>query len=238
MDCGADVGKMKALARFYINHLIRLFRGDKGSTPAPSEHSSRSSFETRRRSFSDAVDAAPTSHQAAKIAALRRDNYRCVVTGWADISSLKHMGPDDLERYNITADTIRCHTNYCHIFPPSTNWGFDSNDPADKKKKYAGSVWAILESFNIDVLSKLNGEKIHHLGNGFTMDMELHTMFDALELWFEHDAVPVCRVAHLSGAAGYLDREERESESRGVLALDGSSAALLASRLAHVALVV
>ncbi|KAF8198544.1 hypothetical protein BJ912DRAFT_922485 [Pholiota molesta] len=282
MDCGADVGEMKALARLYINNLIRLFRGDKGRTPAPSEHSSRSSFETRRRSFSDAVDAAPMSHQAAKISALRRDNYRCVVSGGIDVSSVKSMRPEDLERYNIDANSLHCLTNYCHIFPPSTNWGFDPNDHADKKKKYAGSVWAIFESFSIDVLSELNGEKIHHLGNGFTMDMTLHTMFDALNLWFEHDAgdtyrvctvhphvspfiylppnptvtftstdpslplprsdylrlhAAVCRVAHMSGAAGYLDREEKENERLGVLACDGSSADFLTSRLMHVALV-
>ncbi|KAF8189406.1 hypothetical protein BJ912DRAFT_966801, partial [Pholiota molesta] len=217
MDCGAD-----ALARFYINRLIRPFRGDKGRTPAPSEHPSRPSYETHQSSFSDPVDAPPTSHEAAKVAALRCDNYRCVVSGGIDINSVKSMRPEDLERYNIDANSLHCHTNYCHIFPPSTNWGPDPNDPADKKKKYAGSVWAILGSFSIDVLSELNGENIHHLGNGVTMAMEPHSMFDAA----------VCRVAHLCGAAGYLDREERESERRGVLARDGSSAALLASRLA------
>jgi hypothetical protein len=223
------------------------------------------------------------------------------------------MGPEDLERYNITADTIRYHTNYCHIFPPLTNWGFDPNDHANKKvnlftislsycfdsfaalqKKYAGSVWAIIESFSgTDALSELNGEKIHHLGNGFTMDMGLHSMFDDLDLWFEHvivrtqstysssrpsdalqgdtyrvctvipkaapfHALPpnptvtftstdpglplpkseylrlhaaVCRIAHMSGVAGYLDLEDRESERRGVLAHDGSSANFLTSRL-------
>jgi len=46
----------------------------------------------------------------------------------------------------------------------------------------------------------------------------------------------VCRVAHLSGAAGYLDLEDRKVEWLGVLARDGSSADLLASRLRCVAL--
>jgi hypothetical protein len=228
------------------------------------------------------------------------------------------MRPEDLARYNIDDNSPRLQTNYCHIFPPSTNWGFDPNDPANRKvssctsslsycfdsftvlqKIYAGGVWAILESFNIDVLSELNGGNIHRLGNGLTMDMELHTMFDALELWFEHvtvrtQSVPsspcplmlsqgdtytictvnpygfpfvllpanptvtftttdpslplpksdylrlhaaVCRVAHMSGAAGYLDLEDRKIERLGVLARDGSSADFLTSRLMHVALV-
>ena len=39
----------------------------------------------------------------------------------------------------------------------------------------------------------------------------------------------VCRVAHMSGAAGYLDQEDRDVDRIGVLACDGSSANLLAS---------
>ena len=46
----------------------------------------------------------------------------------------------------------------------------------------------------------------------------------------------VCRVAHLSGAAGYLDQEDRDVDRIGVLARDGSSANLLASRLTYVTL--
>jgi hypothetical protein len=44
----------------------------------------------------------------------------------------------------------------------------------------------------------------------------------------------VCRVAHMSGAAGYLDLCDREYEEQGrhgVMAHDGSSARLLESRL-------
>jgi hypothetical protein len=96
------------------------------------------------------------------------------------------MRPEDLERYNIDANSLHCLTNYCHIFP--------------------------LCHFHIHPCLPLPNP-------------------DYLRL---HAAV--YRVAHLSGAAGDLDREDRESERRGVLARDGSSAALLASRLAaHVA---
>jgi hypothetical protein len=46
---------------------------------------------------------------------------------------------------------------------------------------------AIIKS--IDILSKLDGENIHGLENGFTMDMSLLYLFDNLQLWFEHIAV-------------------------------------------------
>jgi len=43
--CLANFDQMSDLALFYINHLIRLFRRNKGRTPAPSQHPSRPSFE-------------------------------------------------------------------------------------------------------------------------------------------------------------------------------------------------
>ena len=46
----------------------------------------------------------------------------------------------------------------------------------------------------------------------------------------------VCRVAHMCGAAGYLDQEDRDFDRTAVLACDGSSANLLASRLKYVSL--
>ena len=43
----------------------------------------------------------------------------------------------------------------------------------------------------------------------------------------------VCRIAHMSGAAGYLDLYDREIEERWVMACDGSTADLLVSRLSQ-----
>jgi len=176
----------------------------------------------------------------------------------------------------------RSGTNFCHIFPPSTNWGFNPNDPVEKKKKYAGNVWAIINTFrSIDILVELDGPNIHRLENGFTLDTGLHTAFDNLQLWFEHVAnhdyrvhavdpglaalvhlppnptitftstdpslslpnpeylklhAAVCRVAHMCGAADYLDQEDRDFDRRKVLSRDGTSANLLASRLKYISL--
>ena len=46
----------------------------------------------------------------------------------------------------------------------------------------------------------------------------------------------ICRVAHMSGAADYLDLEDQDFDLIGVLARDGSSATLLASRLRYLTL--
>ncbi|KAF8880118.1 hypothetical protein CPB84DRAFT_1735519 [Gymnopilus junonius] len=284
LACNADDEGMKDLSQFYINHLIRVFRQNKGQTPTQSEHPSRPSFEMHRAFFSEVAEPAPRDHSTAKSSALKRDNLRCVVTGWVDSSSKASLGPAEMQRYNVNPNSPETYTNYCHIFPPSTNWSFDSNDPEEKKKRYAGTVWAIINAFGaIDVLSELGGEKIHRLENGFTMDPTLHTYFDDLKLWFEEVPnaintyrvctfsntigpllvfppnhiitftstdpdlpVPnpaylnlhaaVCRIAHMSGAAGYLYLEDREIEKLKVLSRDGSSAKFLASRLKSVEL--
>ena len=249
--------------------------------------------------------------------ALRRDNYRCVVTGCADVTSYNSMDAAALQTYNLHQNPPFCTvTNFCHIFPPSTNWGHNPNDPVEKKvslfsfiirilsfnilqKKYTGNVWAIINTFrSIDIHSELDGANVHSLENGFTIEVSLQGRFDVLRLWFEHIAVSgwftachqmssdigkndsyrlitldprwyslsylpanpiitfastdpslplpnceylklhaaVCRVAHMSGVAGYLDQEDRDVDRIGVLARDGSSANLLASRLQYLTL--
>ena len=112
-----------------------------------------------------------------------------------------------LQLYNLHQNPVTTVTNFCHIFPPSTNWGHNPNDPVEKKvslfsfiicilsfnvlqKKYTGNVWAIINTFrSIDILSELSGANFHRLENGFTMQGDLHDSFDNLRLWFEHIAV-------------------------------------------------
>jgi hypothetical protein len=51
---------------------------------------------------------------------------------------------------------------------------------------YSGNVWGIINSFNsIDVLAELDGNKLHSLSNGLTLRLEVHSLFDDLDLWFE-----------------------------------------------------
>ena len=108
-----------------------------------------------------------------------------------------------LQAYNLNQNPFATKTNFCHIFPPSTNWG--PNDPKKVilfsfiicflsfnvlQKKFKGNVWAIIDSFrSIDILTQLDGANIHSLENGFTMEVGLHGLFDDLLLCFEHTVV-------------------------------------------------
>ncbi|CAA7265222.1 unnamed protein product [Cyclocybe aegerita] len=276
--CNGNPKSLNLLAKFYIEHLFRLFRQNKGRTPGASHHPSRPSFEEERFFFSSTVDSAPKDHTAAKKAALRRDNYRCMVSGDADLNSLTNMTDDERAALNFTGVFESSETNFCHIFPPSTNWDLKPEDIGHPKTHYSGNVWGIVNCFGgINVLDELTGDMAHRLSNGLTMSVALHGYFDRLALWFEevpnnphtyrvrtllpnlrglsqlgpHPVVTfttttnlelpdpkylrlhaaVCRVAHMSSAAKYLDLYDRELEERKALARDGSSAELLSTQL-------
>ena len=47
-------------------------------------------------------------------------------------------------------------------------------------------MWGIIDGFdNINVLTELDGANMHRLSNGLTLEVNIHTAFDGLNLWFE-----------------------------------------------------
>ncbi|CAA7265206.1 unnamed protein product [Cyclocybe aegerita] len=260
--CERDPESMNLLAQFYIDHLFRLFRQNRGRTPSPSRHSSCPYPEDF---LSSTVDPAPKEHTAAKNAALRRDNYRCMVTGAVDLYSFKNMTDDQKAAHNLTSVFNIAHTNFCHIFPPSINWDLKPDEHGHPKTRYSGNIWDMVNCFGgINVLNELNGDMAHRSSNGLSMSMELRHYFDDFNMWFEE--VPnnlhtyhVCsafpRLQGLSQLGPnpvvtfattadlelpdprYLNSYDRELEERKVLAPDGSSGELLSSQLRRALLV-
>jgi hypothetical protein len=58
-------------------------------------------------------------------------------------------------------------------------------------------VWSIIDGFgDIDVLAELDGANMHRLSNGLTLNVDVHLMFDNLELWFEE--VPLSNIKRFS----------------------------------------
>ena len=58
-------------------------------------------------------------------------------------------------------------------------------------------MWSIIDGFgDIDVLAELDGANMHRLSNGLTLDVNVHLVFDNLELWFEE--VPVSNIKRCS----------------------------------------
>lgn len=168
------------------------------------------------------------------------------------------------------------NTNFCHIFPPSTNWNLRPAEHGHAKTLYSGSVSTLITHYgNIDGLAELDGPQGHRLSNGLTLSADPHALFDDLALWFEEipgqrntHAVKtlfptslnrvvtfgtptelelpdprylrlhatICRVAHMLGAARYVDLLSEEVETTKVLANDGSSGDLLRDQLQNLQL--
>ncbi|KAF8868024.1 hypothetical protein BD779DRAFT_1808892 [Infundibulicybe gibba] len=259
-----DDDELNNVGKLYLQNFIRTFRKAKGRTPQPSEHQSRTSFNNIQDIIKDELVPTPQDHQEARQKALVRDNFRCMLSGSLDTSSLQKNDKLGREPPDLTPGV--CDTHCCHILSESTNSNIDRSD--DKaflsssvlaidiltwisQREYAATAWAILEYFgHNNIHLKLAGNKVHSLENILTLDSYLHTRFDQLELWLEATdkphcykvctTVPIavfslkkvprfvtfestspglalpsseylglhaacCRVAHMSGAAGYLD---------------------------------
>ncbi|KAF8889169.1 hypothetical protein CPB84DRAFT_1733076 [Gymnopilus junonius] len=175
--CSSDSDDaMQKLAQLYVEHLLRLFRRNKGRTLTPRSHPSAPSFDTQRQAFSGLLEATPSSHDKAKKRALYRDHYRCIISGKIDTASVNAglvvPQPGELEG----------KTQASHIFDRSTNEGL--GDP--NKSAYAASAHAVLLRFGqLRSIEELNGAGVHRLQNVLTLETGLHEFFDSLEIWLE-----------------------------------------------------
>ncbi|KAJ2922052.1 hypothetical protein H1R20_g15045, partial [Candolleomyces eurysporus] len=271
LSAGGDSEKMLDSGKRYFEHLLRIFKSNKGQVPTPSNHASPPSFDTKVDMMTDLLDDATLSHSTAKKRALVRDRYRCVITGDYDLASLNKC-PELVEEAGPKPSWGV--TELCHIFSALTSVNLENGD----KRIYAATAYAIAESFGYTTIQQdLNGEKIHRLENVMTMRSDFHTLFHGLALWLVQvgkdtykvetsnqvvnqshggrevkftmenpEELPVpspqylalhaacAKVAHLSGAAEYIETILRDAEEIPVLAADGSSGEVLAHLLRHV----
>ncbi|TFY60732.1 hypothetical protein EVG20_g7319 [Dentipellis fragilis] len=162
-------GGMMRLAQFYANTFIRAFKRY-SSNPAPSEHPSRPSFPDAREFY-----------------ALRRDGYRCSITGKYDVRYL--YGLDQIQK-NLLHPSLESagfvHTNAAHIIPEATNTNISGRNEGGEKRQQAGGVWTVFSMFgHPEMPLELEGKKIHRLENIITMSLDCHEFFDDLRLWFK-----------------------------------------------------
>ncbi|KAG8947556.1 hypothetical protein FRC04_010606 [Tulasnella sp. 424] len=232
-SCETDEA-LRALAQVYAAYLFRLFRKAKGRIGGSSSHSSRPSVDDTQQTIVSLLEEAPKSNFAVKQLALTRDDYRCVVTGAYDLDTYRErLRTDPTFEEPKTIQVTRA----AHIFPDSLNQDFAWPDGVlGKKADYSATAWPVVERFGqVNVITEsLNGPDIHRVENVLTMSLTTHELFDRLELWFEATIHAACvKVAHLSGAARYLEIILKEWEERPVLGSDGGSADMLSFLLAR-----
>ncbi|KIO24422.1 hypothetical protein M407DRAFT_26133 [Tulasnella calospora MUT 4182] len=129
---------LRNLARFYAEFFIRLFRKAKGPTPGSSSHRSRPSFDDTQQTIKSLMEQAPKNHKAVKQLALKRDNYRCVVTGAYDGATFQKQLETDPA---FEPPTTPRFTQVAHIFPDSLNQDLVGSDGLPSKKLPHGQLW-------------------------------------------------------------------------------------------------
>ncbi|KAA1470712.1 hypothetical protein DENSPDRAFT_774926 [Dentipellis sp. KUC8613] len=245
-----DDGMMR-LAEFYANTFIRASVKRYGGTTAPSEHASRPSFEDVREFYMDTQES-QLDHRTAKRRALRRDGYRCSITGKYDVSYIESLDETQVDALDPPLESVgTAHTNAAHIIPEATTTNINGKNKGGAKQ--APGVWAVLSALGHPELPlDLEGNKIHRLENIMTMNLECHALFDDLRLWpgipptiafNTRTGLPppspaylalhalCCEVSWLSGAEEYIENIQRRTDETRVLANDGSSATLLSNAL-------
>ncbi|KZT08965.1 uncharacterized protein LAESUDRAFT_723269 [Laetiporus sulphureus 93-53] len=199
-SCSDDYNTLSDLGECFINVFIRPFKKYKGRTPDYSEYSSHRSLIKDKMDLMTAIQEASKDHKEAKIQALIRDGFKCVVTGKYDIEAVRIPSIDKAEIRRVRA----IHTECAHIVPESTFFDV-SRTSSPEKKDYAASLLAVLKRFGYDV-EKLNDAKMHSLYNVMTMQKDVREWFDRLEMWFEATTVENCyRVKTFDEFNEYLD---------------------------------
>ncbi|KAG8833547.1 hypothetical protein FRC17_010518 [Serendipita sp. 399] len=176
--------------------LIQPLKLHQAMTPAPSNIPSHISSTQSRNEIARYLS--PGKRFSVKAKALQRDNYRCLVTGDIDRSSIRD------KKISLDDGANSLPTEAAHIIPfhlvdfkrnPSTpkaekstaNLGQDP-EQANSKIKRAAAFWDIVSWFgNID-LEGLNGPNINRLDNIIILSQSAHSYFDNLEMWL--DEVP------------------------------------------------
>ncbi|TFY66796.1 hypothetical protein EVG20_g4297 [Dentipellis fragilis] len=171
---GGFINNIYALGQLCVEHIVCLFLRHRQRASAPSEQLSKSAFDRVRREIQIHLRQSPRNHDDAKMQALLRDDYRCIISGKLDIECVMES------LVSIPQGEYTTTTECCHIFPESLGF-FDC-----QKEKYVAPVWTVMDMFGYgSIQEELTSNHIHRLENILTLSQDLHSVFDMLLLWFE-----------------------------------------------------
>ncbi|KAF8258603.1 hypothetical protein EI94DRAFT_1754170 [Lactarius quietus] len=181
------------VGKFYWDRFLRLFRTTTTAHPSPLSSPSSPSFDTLEAMISDRMHADGKDYRTARRKVLARDDFRCLLTGYFDLTSTQDNSQLD-ERSRLAGV---CRVAACHILSESTMQGIDPTGASKDvcvmdKTSHAASPMSLLASFGLDELveSLLAEGGVHRLGNLLSLDPTCHLYFDGLNLWFEHTEKP------------------------------------------------
>ncbi|KAG1843882.1 hypothetical protein F4604DRAFT_1596562 [Suillus subluteus] len=178
----ADDEKLLQLAQLIYDYFIGLFKAAKSQTPESSFYTSGPLFDTNEAAIAHIMKESPMDQRTAKVHALVRDNFRCVVTGAVDFTACHYQRQLVAEVLDKKLSSFA--TKAAYIFPASANKGISSQDSL--KHEYVVNAQTIGDHLaGYDVRQELDGIKIHCLEDILTLAVHVHAMFDRFDLWFE-----------------------------------------------------
>ncbi|KDQ09866.1 hypothetical protein BOTBODRAFT_147975 [Botryobasidium botryosum FD-172 SS1] len=189
ISCSEDAD-LAQLSHSFMQVFLRPMRARGSSTPMTPTHAhpSRPSFEALQSASVQDLTQGKRYYKAAKVMALKRDCYRCVLTGMIDVASARKPTPHYAMYVGNTAGVPQEHTNGAHIIPAHLNQGVADMLSNEIARFYTGGVLTALELFGGIQLKELNGDDLHRTDNMMTLSLSAHTHFDQLNIWLE--AVP------------------------------------------------
>ncbi|KAG7088777.1 hypothetical protein E1B28_012743 [Marasmius oreades] len=200
--CSEDLPDLASLTQLYVGGMIRLFRSPKGPTPTPptipiSYYPQRKSLTTLAQDIAAAL-AEPHKFANAKLLALQRDGFCCVVTGSFDLDSVEK------EFIQPTPGTAWVFTQAAHIFGESNN-GNILGEGHTLKPEWALTVAALVERYaEISICKELNGSNIYRAENVLTLDIGTHYFLDNLYISLE----PVQDTPHTYNLHTYSEKNK------------------------------
>ncbi|KAJ8455917.1 hypothetical protein ONZ45_g18838 [Pleurotus djamor] len=168
-----------------------LFQTYKSRTPPASGYTSRS--ERSRALLDVSMEETPKDHFTAKAQALKRDGYKCQISGWYDTLVETVL---DLPSATLTEFGWVVLTRCAHIVPAPTYFNARTDDAngaqftqGSGERDYVAVVLAVMKCWGYDV-DKLNGANVHSLTNVITQINNVQDRFDELNLWLEATDTP------------------------------------------------
>ncbi|KAG1815097.1 uncharacterized protein BJ212DRAFT_1577643 [Suillus subaureus] len=171
-----DDKKLIHLAQLIYDHFIHLFEFAPSQTPESSFLTSDLSFDTLK------AEESPMDQRTAKVHALIRDKFRCVVT--SAIDSTAYHNQRQLVAEALDKNLSVFSTKAAYIFPASISKGISGEDNL-KPEDVVNAQTIVNHLSGYDIKQELDDIKIHHLENILTLAVHVHAMFNRLDLWFE-----------------------------------------------------
>ncbi|KAG2007981.1 hypothetical protein CC2G_013463 [Coprinopsis cinerea AmutBmut pab1-1] len=180
--CDGDDERVLEFGEVFLD-FIRVLHSKKGEMRTPPEFPDDRRYDLRLERV-ECLSELPKDDWTVKKYALKRDGYRCMLTGAFDATACEQL-PEILAKLTENPKNTYTETECWYILPDAMNRGVDDDHDADNLKGPWGStVWRLPQRFGYNhILNELNDSNINRLDNVLTLAPEVRIAFDNLKIW-------------------------------------------------------